>query len=283
MKLYTIFVNYNSGKQLYNGVVSILKSPSVSGIIVIDNNSADDSLSHLNNLNAEKPMVIIKNSNNVGFYKALNIGIKKALGLGADRIMPLDFDLGFDFDFISSLLKVDADVVAPVLKSKLGGKWCYDYGGRFHWIKGTSYHNIKDLPQKRIGVIYASGQHNNPSRFDFVSGGCTIFRKEIFLRTGYFDEDYFLYWGDADFIYQAHKLGFKVAVDGNTIVHHKLELSRQTGNMQKLKRSFFDNATFIRKRVKPYFWPFAYLSILSLSIKVLLIRIKFTLIDKNEL
>jgi GT2 family glycosyltransferase len=277
MKLYTIFVNFNSGRQLYDGVVAVLKFPNVSGIIVIDNNSKDNSLLKINGLNANKPIIIIKNKENMGFYIALNAGIKKALNLGADMIMPLDFDLGFDFDFISQLLKVDADIVVPVLKSKLNGQWCYDYGGRFHWIKGTSYHNIKSSFQKNISVIYASNDHRNSNWFDFVSGGCTIFRKEVFLKMGYFDEDYFLYWGDADFIYQAYKSGFKVAVGCNTIVHHRLELSRQTGNMWKLKRSFFDNVTFIKKRVKYYFRPFAFSSILLLSVKVLLIRIKFAL------
>jgi GT2 family glycosyltransferase len=266
MKLYTIFVNFNSGKQLYDGLSSTLKSPSVSGAIVIDNNSVDDSLLHLHDLNVKKPVIIIRNKVNVGFYKALNIGVKKALSLGADRIMPLDFDLGFSYDFISSLAKVNADIVAPVLKSKLDGKWCFDYGGRFNWIRGAAYHNIKNHPQKNIGPIYASKNYSNPNWLDFVSGGCTIFKKEVFLKLGYFDEDYFLYWGDADFIYQSYKSGFKVAVDGNTIVHHKLEISRQTGNMQKLRRSFFDNVTFIRKRVK-----------------LLLITIKFAIKNYYEL
>lgn len=267
-KIYAIFVNYNSGKQLLQGVKVVLTSPSIRGIIVIDNNSQDNSLQMLEKVNSSK-LIIVKNKRNVGFYKALNKAIKKAFALGADAVMPLDFDLDFSFDFISKLLKIDADIVAPILKSKMYGKWFYDYGGIFNWRTGESTHILKPKPQKGVGVITASRNENDPNRFDFVSGGCTIFRKEVFGKIGYFDEDYFVYFGDADFAVVAMENGLKVVLDGNTIVHHKIEVASDTRNFRKLKISFFDNLTFIRKRVKWYYRPVAYLNMVFIIARVL--------------
>src|SRR3990167_9233364 len=106
-KLYTIFVNFNSGKQIYEGVKAVLKSPSVTGVILVDNGSKDDSMKYLRIIKNRNRITIIKNKENLGFYKALNVAIKKALELKADMVMPLDFDLDFSFDFITKLSKVD--------------------------------------------------------------------------------------------------------------------------------------------------------------------------------
>lgn len=268
-KLFVIFVNYNSGNQLYEGMNSVLKSKSVSGVIVVDNASKDDSLKRVEQIKSKKTIIVIKNKKNLGFYKALNIAVQKAFQLNADKVMPLDFDLDSSFDFISKLAQVDADMVAPVLKFRQNGKWWYDYGGRFNLIKGSSYHIIKRTPQKKVGAIVSSSDKSNSYWFDFISGGCTIIKKDVFRKNGLFDEDYFVYWGDADFALHARENGFKVVMDGNTIVYHKIEINTQTKNFRKLKISFLDNITFIKKRVKWFFKPVAYLNLLLFASKIL--------------
>lgn len=278
-KLYLIFVNYNSGEQLQKGVEAVLKSPAVTGIVVVDNGSKDNSINFLKEKNFDE-VIVYENKKNLGFYKALNLGIKKAFEVGAEAIMPLDFDLDFSFDFISNLSRIDADIVAPVLKSKFEGKWFYDYGGKVNWCVGGLGHLISPTPFKDVGLLVASRNRIGPYWFDFVSGGCTIIKKQVIEKIGFFDEDYFVYWGDADFSLHARDAGFKVVTDGNTIVHHKLEISRRSLNFRKLKISFFDNLTFIRKRVKWYLKPLAYLNIIFLSLKVVLVFLE-TLVDKK--
>lgn len=266
-KLYPIFVNFNSGNQLYNGVKSVLRSPSIHRIIIVDNNSKDESLEKLKKIKTNK-LLIIKNKKNEGFYRALNMALKKAIEMKADMVMPLDFDLDFSFDFITRLFDVKADMVAPALKSKMNGKWFYDYGGRINWMKGTQHH-ILSASIRRVGEVVAGDSNKKSKKFDYISGGCTIIKLDVVKKIGFFDEDYFVYWGDADYALHAKENGFRVVMDGNTIVHHKLEINSQTKNFRKLKISFFDNLTFIKKRVKWYFKPIAYLNILFLSLKTL--------------
>jgi len=267
--LYIIFVNYNSGKQLHEGVKLVLKSPSVTGLIIVDNASQDESLQYLNTIKHTKKIVLIKNNKNLGFYKALNVAIKKAFKLKADMVMPLDFDLGFTFDFITKLSKVDGDIVAPVLTFERNKKWFYDYGGRINWITGSVNHLIKSRTIKTPKAIISSVKRTRANWYDFVSGGCTIIKREVIEKVGYFDEDYFLYFGDADYVLQARKQGFKVVIDATTVVHHKIEFPSQTGNFKKLRISFFDNLTFIHKRIKWFLKPVAYANILSVSVRIL--------------
>lgn len=256
--LYVIFVNYNSGKQLHDGVVMVLKSPCVTGIIIVDNASIDGSLEYLQKIKNTKKVLIIKNKKNLGFYKAVNTAIKKALKLNADMVMPLDFDLTFDSDFISKLFKIDGDIVVPVLKIKKNSKWFYDYGGKINWLTGSASHLLKARMVK-----------NPKEQCDFVSGGCTIIKRKVLEKVGLFDEDYFLYFGDADYTLHAKEMGLKVVIDVTTIVHHKNEFSRQIGNIRKLKITFFDNLTFIHKRIPWFLQPVAYVNIFLTCVQVL--------------
>lgn len=269
MKLFIIIVNYNSGNQLFEGLKVVLKSPSVNRVLVIDNNSKDNSLKNIHSLNHAEKLNIIKMKSNMGFYKALNIGIKRAFELEADAVMPLDFDLDYNFDFISKLSKVEGDIVVPVLKSNINNKWLYSYGGRINWITGTQHHHVTPTPLNRIKLLKPGNKKIDTYWYDFVSGGCTIIKTSVFQKIGLFDEDYFVYWGDADLVLRAKKAGFNILIDGRTIVHHKLEIARKSLNLNKLKISFTDNMTFIRKQILWYYKPVAYLNIILLVIKVI--------------
>jgi hypothetical protein len=268
-KLYTIFVNFNSKNQLYDGIKAVLTLPSVNGVIVVDNGSNDDSLNLIKKINNTN-IIIIENSKNVGFYRAVNMGIQKALEMKADLIMPLDFDLDFSSDFISKLLKVDADIVAPILKFKREDKWVYDYGGKINWLMGRSTHTEKSIPLPTNTILHYAGDRSSKNPYDFVSGGCTIFKKGVFEKIGYFDEKYFVYYGDADYSLRASKAGFKVIMDKDTIVHHKLEITKETKNLNKLKIALSDNLVFINKWIKWYRKPFAYFYLILIYIKTVL-------------
>lgn len=268
-KLFAIFVNFNSGDQLFRGVRSVLNFPEISGIIIVDNGSSDNSLVKAEKLD-QKKVSIIKNQKNLGFYKAVNLGIKKAIELGADGVMPLDFDLDFDSNFIKKLVKVQADVVAPVLKFKRNNKWVFDYGGRINWLIGRSTHLEKSSPIRPTVAAKSTFDRKNINRYDFVSGGATIIKKAVLDKIGLLDEDYFVYYGDTDFTIKAARAGFKVVADPNTIVHHKLEITKKTRNIKKLRIALSDNLTFIKKNVPWYFKLFAYGYIGLLSLKVAL-------------
>lgn len=273
-KLFVIFINYNSGNQLFKGLTSVLKSPSVAGVIIVDNGSKDNSMEMIGKVIKRKKVHIIRNKTNSGFYKALNIAIKKALSLNADAVMPLDYDLDFTYDFISKLSKIDGDIIVPTLRSKLANGWVYDYGGRLRFASGTSCHILLEKRLKESGTTQTSLSHDNPYWIDFVSGGCTIIKKGVIDRIGFFDEEYFVYWGDADYTYNALKNGFRVVLDRDTIVHHRIELASNTKNFRKLKISLKDNLTFIRKRVKWYFMPISYLNVFLLVIKTFIRTLK---------
>ena len=76
-----IIVTYNSEEEIVNCINSLLPQmiDLTSEIIIIDNNSTDNTISLLNEIEY-KNISTIQNSTNVGYTIANNQGIKKALG-----------------------------------------------------------------------------------------------------------------------------------------------------------------------------------------------------------
>lgn len=268
-KIFAVFVNYNFGDKISHAVSSVLKFNSVTGAVVIDNASKDNSITKVKRIKSKKKLVIIENRKNEGFDKAVNTAIKKALALGAEYVIPLDADLDYSQDFIQRLYDVNADYVVPVLKFKRNGKWIYDYGGRVNWLIGRTTHleSFKQLHPKDTAV--STSDRSTDNWIDFVSGGCTLMKKEIFEKIGFYDEDYFLYFGDTEFSLRARNAGFKVVVDPTTFMWHTIAEHKVTLNKFKIKVTLQGNFTFISKVIPWYFRPISYSYFIALTLKVL--------------
>ncbi len=72
-----VIVNFNAGGFLRDAVESVLRSPSVAHVYVVDNASADESLNLLPRDENDR-LTIIRNGANLGFATACNVGLKQA-------------------------------------------------------------------------------------------------------------------------------------------------------------------------------------------------------------
>ena len=81
MDISIIIVNYHSRNLLYNCVKSILSNISniEYEIIVVDNNSSDNSLELCKSLECDK-LIIVEPKENLGFARANNLGVKHSSG-----------------------------------------------------------------------------------------------------------------------------------------------------------------------------------------------------------
>ena len=194
-------------------------------IIVVDNNSHDDSVEMLENLkfkieNSMKienlKLKIIVNNDNTGFAKANNQGIKIARG---EYIMLLNSDTKIvEDDFfpkiISFLGKNSAvGILGPKLiwedgKVQPSGGYFPTLGRLFAWA-----FFLDDLPGLSK-IIKAYHPHpkdcQKPQRQDWITGACFWVKKEVFDKIGMLDEDFFMYVEELEFCFRAKKAGFEV-------------------------------------------------------------------------
>lgn len=251
-----VFVNWNNGQDVIDSCKTILSYNDVEKTIVVDNGSTDNSLTLLKK-SYSKQLVIIENGTNLGFAKAANRGIKKALELGADYIIVLNPDLIFKKGFIAKLIKSGLDMAQVGLKFKRDGQWVYGFGGKINWVLGRSWYMENNKPV-----------HPMPGTpVDYVSGGATLVKREVYEKVGLFDERFFMYFEDADLSLRAKKMGYSMGMVEDFFIEHKLEIHKVTKNWGKMKKNLKSNFQFIDKCVPWYFKPTAYAYWFILAVK----------------
>lgn len=202
-------------------------------VIIVDNGSGDDSVKYIQkNFPSFK---IIKLPKNIGFAGAVNRGIKKAFG---KYIILLNNDTEIDKNCLEYLVKTaDSHPEVGIVAAK---------------IKNFYHRNIIDNAGDEIDIIGHSftrgtGQKdglkfNKPDYIFLVTGGGSLFKKEVFNKIGFFDEDYFLYMEDVDFCFRAQLAGFKAWYEPKAVIYHK-RMSTSSKNMSFVEPECFRNMT----------------------------------------
>lgn len=207
-------------------------------------------------------VLVVENTpkKNLGFAGGMNVGIKDALENKADAVMLLNQDTVVEKGFLTPLLASRADVVAPVMKFRRGGKWVYDLGGKVDWRTGRVRH---------LEFNSCSINELTSCELDYVSGCAMLIRRPVFEKIGLLDEKYFLYFEDADFCLRAQKAGFQIVVEPRAVVRHRLAATTQRPWRQNyhLLRS---QLIFINRYLSVWRRPLGYFYWWLLSAKILL-------------
>ncbi|MCL2197373.1 MAG: glycosyltransferase family 2 protein [Defluviitaleaceae bacterium] len=217
-KIGIVLVNYNGATILNDCVRTIVKSTYTNyEIIVVDNDSKDNSIAMLEE---EFPVVtVIKESENHGFAKGCNIGIKHALLNGAEYVMFLNNDTEIDEGMMEELLKHanENTVTVPKMYYYEPKNLVWYAGGKMLWKRGIIEHIGHKLPD--------NGDFDKINLVDFATGCCMLIHKEIFAKTGLFDEAYFMYFEDVDFSVRLIKEGFNILYIPLAKLWHKVSSS----------------------------------------------------------
>lgn len=224
-----IIVNWNSGIQLKECVESVKKSSFENSIlnkvVVVDNDSKDNSLELVKDLNYEK-LEIIKNKDNLGFGKACNIGAKDSL---SDFILFLNPDAFVYEDTFHKLFDYiekndNSDVVV--------------YGVQLIGDDGKVQRTCARFPKLRNFLVRVMGlnkinsnyfktyhmeewNHNKTKEINHVIGAFYVIKREIFNSINGFDERYFVYFEDLDLSKRVHDSGYKTMYISEIQAYHK--------------------------------------------------------------
>ncbi|MBU2028461.1 glycosyltransferase family 2 protein [Patescibacteria group bacterium] len=248
-KVFIVILNYNGLEVLKKCLTSVFKIdyPSFE-IVLMDNNSTDGSL-EMAKTNFSKA-IFIKNEENLGFAAGNNVGIKFALERTADFILLLNNDVEVEKNFLTQLI----DNVAEKEKVGIASPVIFDGETREIWFSGghIDWWRLKTVHEKNI-------QTEKFFNSDFITGCAMLIRAEVFQKIGLLDEDFFLYWEDADFSLRAGKAGFQnVVVPASWIYHFEKSRANQENKIYWLVVS---GLIFFRKNANRLFkiWGWFYL------------------------
>lgn len=208
MDLSIIIVSYNTSQITKNCIESVILSLENYElryeIIVIDNDSADDSVEQLKILKAKyKQIQLLESAKNIGFGPANNLGVKKSTG---NFVLLLNSDTVVLNDAIQKLLEfAKSNPEAHFVGGKLLNKDMSPQPSAAPFYSLPTVFAALFLKGDYWGLTRSSPIKTR--KVDWVSGACILTKKSYFEKLGGFDEDVFLYMEEVDLLYRAKQMG----------------------------------------------------------------------------
>lgn len=225
-KVHIILLNWN-GKEDSLECIESLKKIDYNNykIIVVDNNSEDDSVLEIRKQYPE--IKIIENKENLGFAGGNNVGIKYAMENGADYVLLLNNDTAVERGFLEKLVEAgESDkkngLLGPKTNYHSEQNRIWFAGGKINWLKNKGTH---------IGLDEIdNGQYDEIKEVDYLTGCCLLIKREVIEKIGILAEDYFLYYEDTDFSLRAKNADYKIMYIPEAKIYHKVSRSTKPGS-----------------------------------------------------
>lgn len=205
-----IIVNYNGGTQVLKCLESVFQHTTDFELILVDNNSTDQSASQAKNRFPQ--IVMIKNDRNLGFAKANNVGLGSSRGYW---IVLLNPDTVVTSGWLDNLALCGASseigIVGPKLV-RLDGRTIDSAGLFFNAKTGLSY--------DRGAGMTDSGQFDTAEIVPCLSFACAAIKREVIDKIGALDGKMVLYFDDIDYCIRSRLAGWNVMYCPKSVVFH---------------------------------------------------------------
>lgn len=205
MDVSIIIVNYNSRNLLFNCVKSILNNISdiEFEIIVVDNNSSDESLELCKSLQCTK-LKIVESSDNLGFSRANNLGVKHSSGKILHFLNP---DTEVDNNLVGDYKQIISDDYNSIENV---------YVNPMKDLDGTVYYGKNYIPESFNYLVYL---FNRKKTKWYYIGATVMMSRKAFNRIGGWNEKFFMYEEDSDLFYRINKFNIPI-IELPTIIFH---------------------------------------------------------------
>ncbi len=244
-----IIIAYNSQDCIESCLKSIAGQKIESNILIIDNDSTDNTWKKLQKI--RKPNItLIKNKVNDGFAKAVNQGLGYASkNFGSSLFLLLNPDAILDDKCLETLIREISSekklgLCSPIIKDPDNEKIIFQQG-QINWWKINTTHSNQDQ-----------------TKSDYLTGCCLLIKKTVLDKIDGFDERFFLYYEDADFCLRTRQAGFKIKTISEAVCFHKESQSSNSENktyfLVKHGLIFFHKHFTLPIRLL-YFWPIFWL------------------------
>ena len=223
-----IIVNYNAGELLLACVRSAFAA-GASSVIVVDNDSHDDSLMLVERTHAVgDSLQIVRNAANLGFAVACNQGARLS---AAPNLFFLNPDTVLAADAIDRLLlalrsapeigMVGGFLCNPDGSEQAGGRRVFPTPRRA-FMRAFGLSRLSALFPSLLSdfLLHKEPLPGTPIVVEAISGACMLVKREAIESVGLWDEDYFLHCEDLDWCMRFHQAGWRVLFVPDARVMH---------------------------------------------------------------
>lgn len=247
-KTAVIILNFNSYNQTIECIESVknITYPNYE-IIVVDNNSKDDSLQQIKG--SFPDVILLKSRDNLGYASGNNLGIKYALEKNMEYICILNNDVAVDRNFLEPIIKTLMD---DKNAAAAGPSICYYGQDDVIQAMGGNINLYTGLPTMKFKGKKLSQVKEDIVSVDYLGGACFVVKAEILKKIGLIPENYFLFYEETEFFLNIKRQGYKLISIRDSKVYHKV-----SGTISKYKglSYFFLNRNriiFVRRNARLY-------------------------------
>lgn len=225
MRLSVIIVNYNVRYFLEMCLLSVQNALEEidSEIIVVDNNSSDDSCKMI--IEKFSDVILIEKKENYGFSKANNQGVLKARG---QYVLILNPDTVVASDTFVKIIKFAKS------RHNFGALGAKLIGGNGKFLSESkrgiptpmvSLYKLTGITSRKTGKYYANHlKENETGIVEILVGAFMFMPRKVYNEVYGFDESYFMYGEDIDLSYKVLNKGYQNYYYADSeVIHYKGE------------------------------------------------------------
>lgn len=205
MQTYVVIVTYNAAQWLCTCLNSLRASTIPLSVVIVDNNSADDTISIIQH--SFKEVTLLKSARNLGFGKANNKGIAYALSCKADYIFLLNQDAWIRPHTIEQLIAVSQQHPEFYILSPL-----HLNGTEKELDANFSRYASPDYCRQLVSDCMCGQPLRDVYETTFVNAALWLLPAAGIVMLGGFDPVFPHYGEDDDFINRLHYHGYKAGI-----------------------------------------------------------------------
>lgn len=206
-------------------------------IIVVDNNSSDESVSYLKSL--DLPVKVIENDKNESFSKANNDAARIANG---EYLLLLNNDIEPTYSWLNEMMGV---MLYNNNVGAVGSKLLFPFYPD-NIEKSFTLQHSGDIFAERMypccsyAVNDSDNDSDNINKVIAVTGAVMLIEKEVYEKVGGLDEDYDYGLEDVDFCLKLYKNGYDTYYCGTSLLFHHESSTRVKSKdyVQKDRRNY---------------------------------------------
>ena len=213
-----VILNYCTFNDTVTCIESIQANTENHQIVVVDNQSPDNSYVFLTEKYREaERIVIIQAPSNRGFASGNNIGIRKCVELGVEHIIVTNSDVVFLDDaaevLVECLIEHNAVMAGPQILDENRVKDWLPHTQRKRYLQYLGWRRSKN-------TILDTDYSGADCEVKLVSGCCVAITASRFIEMGAFDENTFLYHEEEILSVQAERHGYPIFFCPSAVVQH---------------------------------------------------------------
>lgn len=233
-------INYKdyASKFLGDSFTSLQKQTYPFKLFIVDNSSSEKSRAYIKKIAPNVEIIINEgekiNKGNNGYAMGINQGIRAAILQNFEYVVVSNMDTTFDKNWLKNLVETaNQNKNAGAIQAKI---MMYEDGGRINSM-GNKIHFLG------FGYCENYGDKNfdikEIKKINYASGCSVLYKTDILKKIGMYDEEFFMYYEDADLSWRIWQAGYEVILAPNAVVYHKYEFNRSMRQFYFMEKNRF--------------------------------------------